>query len=182
MLISIATLTLLGLFMLSANNVVSNNQKLSGQSEHSLTALSLAQSLMDEMKSKSFDKQTVNPFSVIVSASSFTPAVNFGPDSLEMLSYPDRADSSQQYRSASTFNDLDDYRRYVRVVNTPRAQGYTVRVDSIYYVNANDPREFSNTQTYCKRIDISVICPAIAMNKLGNGDDLPIRLSYAITF
>ncbi len=182
MLISVATLTLLGVFLLSANNVVSNNYRLSGQSEHSLTALSLAQSLLDEIKSKSFDNATVNPLSIILSPASFTAAANFGPDSLETLPYPDLADSSQQYRSASTFDDLDDYRRYVRVVNTPRAGGYIVRVDSIYYVDADDPQDFSSTQTYCKRINISVTCPAIAMNKLGNGDDLPIRLSYAITY
>ena len=182
MLISVAVLALLGLFVLSAHNVMSNNAKLSGQSEHSLTALSLAQSLLDEMKSKAFDQHTVNPLAIVLSASSFTPAANFGPDSLEAITCPDHSDSSEQYSSATEFDDLDDYRHYVRVVNTPRARGYVVRVDSIYYVNADDPQQFSNAQTYSKRVDISVTCPAISLNKLGSEDDLPIRLSYAITY
>jgi hypothetical protein len=182
MLITVATLALLGLFVLSAHNVMSTNAKLSGQSEHSLTALSLAQSLVDEMKTKSFDRGTVNPLTVILSASSFTAPGSLGGDTLEIVPNPDTADSDKKFRSAQVFNDVDDYRGYTRVVNTARAQGYVVRVDSMSYVDPSDPQNYRNTQTYCKRVDISVICPAIALNKLGNGDDLPIRLSYAFTY
>jgi len=182
MLITVATLGLLGLFVLAAHNVMSTNAKLSGQSEHSLTALSLAQSLIDEMKTKSFDRGTTNPLTIILSASSFTPSASLGSDTLEFVPSPDTADADKKFRSAQVFNDVDDYRCYTRVVNTARAQGYVVKVDSISYVDPSDPENYSNTQTYCKRVDVSVICPAIALNKVGNGDDLPIRLSYAFTY
>ena len=177
--LTVCALFLFGTFVLAARDIMATNARIADRSEYSLTAISLAQSIIDEAKTKAFDNRTVNRWLAVPtdSLSSF-----LGVDvSSEEISLPDSS-SSGAYLSLSRYNDVDDYNQYVRIINTARARGYTMFVE-VRYVNENDPESESYTPTYLKRMDVTVTCPSISeLNAVTSMDVLPFRLSYFFAY
>lgn len=169
LLLTIGSLVMLGLFMLSANGLISDNIHTAEENEFYLTALSLAQSVIDEAKTKSFDQETVS--SVVTNPVGLTAPTSLGPDAGEYLAGPDSA-SGGAYQSFSRFNDIDDYQGYVRLANTPRADGYLVAA-TVEYVNPLVPDSTSGACTYCKRMTVTVTSPYLPG---------PVALQYAFVY
>lgn len=179
MMLTIAAVFLFGLFVVAGNNLMSNNSKVAGQSEYSLTALALAQSVIDEAKAKAFDENSTGGH-VVTSASQLTAGL--GPEPSETITSPDTDNGSTGYLSPQRFDDIDDYNGYSRIANTQRAKGYLVSVQ-VQYVDETNPESVSGVQTYCKRMNVSVSCPDISdLNRVSSMDDLPIRLSYIFAY
>jgi len=99
-----------------------------------LTAFSLADDLVEEMKQKAFDEKTVD-FQAI-RKDQLTPSP-LGP---EGEVWPN-------------FNDIDDYRGYEKNVDAPHAEGYHVECDVVY---CNADGSLSGTQQYYKKVTITV--------------------------
>jgi hypothetical protein len=179
MMLTIAAVFLFGLFVVAGNNLMSNNSKVAGQSEYSLTALALAQSIIDEAKAKDFDENSTGGH-VVTSPSQLTASL--GPEPGETIASPDTDNGSTGYTSAQRFDDVDDYNGYSRLVNTQRAKGYLVSVQ-VQYVSEADPESVSGAPTYCKRMNVSVTCADMSdLNRVSSMDDLPIRLSYVFAY
>ena len=179
MILTIAAFSLFGLFVVAGNRLMSTNSKVAGQNEYSLTALSLAQSVIDEAKTKDFDENTTGGRSV-TSPSQLTTGLGPGPS--ESIICPDTDNGTTGYLSPQRFDDIDDYNRYSRLVNTQRAKGYLVSVQ-VQYVDETDPESVSSVPTFCKRMNVSVTCPDISdLNRVSSTDDLPIRLSYVFAY
>src|SRR6516162_10165223 len=140
MLLTIGAIIIFGIFLCGANKLMIGNNQIAAQNEYYLTALSLAQSIIDEAKDKAFDQATVGT-AISTRAPLAAPGL-FGPDGAsEAVPFPDTLCKSSPYSatnpgywSAIRFNDVDDYQGYYRLVNTPRAEGYKLRV-SLTYVN-----------------------------------------------
>lgn len=169
LLLTIGSLVMLGLFMLSANGLISDNIHTAEENEYYLTALSLAQSVIDEAKTKSFDQVTVT--SVVSSPSAFTTPAGLGPDTGESITGPDSA-SGGVYLSLSRFNDIDDYQGYIRLANTARADRYTVTA-AVEYANALSPDSSSAVGTFCKKMTVTVTSPYLPG---------PVSLQYAFVY
>ncbi len=179
MMLTICALLLFGLFALGANALTMSNSKVADRSEYSLTAISLAQSVIDEAKTKAFDERTVSA-RYAVPVDSF--ATVLGPEAPgEMFGLPDSS-SNGHFKSRSKYNDVDDYNNYIRIVDTPRARGYVISV-LVSYAAEDNPESSTASRTTCKRMDVTVTCPAISqLNSETTDDALPIRLSYVFSY
>jgi hypothetical protein len=178
--LAIGALIIFGTFLSSSNRLMTGNTQIAEQNEYYISAVSLAQAVIDEAKTKAFDQQTVNDTVSIALVDSLTFQSKLGPDgATETVPKPDTlvtgapyTASSPGYRSTYKFNDLDDYDGYHRKVNTPRAEGFIVTVQ-VKYVNATDPDVTSGIQTFCKRMRVTVTSPYMADQ---------VQLSYAFTY
>ena len=178
--ISAAFFVLLTMAVLSANKMILENTKYYLQEEAIEQGSNFANALISEILTKKFDSQvTVNgagkvtgPYnssnlpwpagtSYSTRAGLFDAAVNMGTSSTtENNVMPGGEPDTMPYRSVrgdspSWFDDVDDYKGYVRTANSADISGYRLTVN-VYYVSKSDPNTATSFQTYYKRIDVSV--------------------------
>jgi hypothetical protein len=166
MLLVIGALALLSLLALSINQMVVGQTKVMLDSEASLNAVSIAQSLLDEIQTKYFDLAVVpnppgsSPLRIFDNqVSLFTDYSGFGPSHSEASAVP-LPDSVSPFKSIAGYNDVDDYNGYIRIENNALMTGFRDSV-AVYYVLESDPNTKSNTQTFFKRIDVTVMNPSM---------------------
>jgi hypothetical protein len=153
-LLSLGAMMILALVSLNFNDTVLSNSTTEIENKVVLTAFSLADDLIEEIKVRAFDAATVDfPTS---NPASLTAPGSLGPGWWE--SYPN-------------FNDIDDFNNYSRVVSAPHAENYSVKC-RIYYVSGDNPDQVSSTQTFYKKAIVTVSSPY--MKK-------PISLSFIFT-
>jgi hypothetical protein len=137
--LTIGAMMLFALISLTFNTVVLQNTTLEIENKVYLTAFSLADDLIEEIKQKSFDEETLIFRSI--NADELTEYNYFGPDSGE---------TSQIY-----FDDIDDYNNYTKSISVPHVEGYTV-TSKVYYGDIDNPDQNSLTQTFFKRVEVTV--------------------------
>ncbi|MBK9097606.1 MAG: hypothetical protein IPM14_05635 [bacterium] len=152
--ISIGALTLLALVNLRFNTSLLENQTIEVENKIYLTAFSLADDLIEEIKQKAFDAVTVD--FPTTDRTDLTPYNNFGPASSE--TYPN-------------YNDIDDYQGYTRTVSLPHAENYLVSCE-VWYVNEGNPDQISSAQTFYKKVKVTVTSPYLKK---------PVSLSFIFT-
>jgi hypothetical protein len=138
-LLTIGGLLLFSLTSLRFNNAILDTSTADLQNKIYLTAFSLGDDLIEEIKAKSFDQNTVK---FPINSPSGLSAV-LGPESGEV--YPN-------------FNDVDDYNGYTRSVDAPNAEGYVVSC-VVQYVQSNNQDAVSSTQTFFKKVTVTVTSP-----------------------
>lgn len=158
--LAIGGLIIFSIFSLITNSSIVNNKNLSMESEFVITAASLAQSVIEEAKSKSFDQQTViDTVTVLESLSSVS-----GVEGLEgsQVSLPDIM-SDNKFKSASFYNDVDDYNGYKRVIDLPNSCPYTISVQ-VNYVSSTPPYTTNViNRTWLKKMTVIVESPFITI-------------------
>ena len=154
--ISIGAITLLALISLRFDATVLENKQTEVENKVYLTAFSLADDLIEEIKQKAFDEQTVEWRAI--QTDQLTTSDAFGPF--------DPGESK-----VNTFDDIDDYDGYKKEVSLPHVENYSV-TSTVDYVSASDPDEVSLVQTYFKRITVRVTSPYLSN---------PVRLSFVFT-
>lgn len=152
--LSIGALILLSLVNIRFNSALLENQTIETENKIYLTAFSLADDLIEEIKQKSFDAATVD--FPTTDRSDLTPYNYFGPASSEV--YPN-------------YNDIDDYQGYSRTISLPHAEDYLVSCE-VWYVDESNPDKISYTQTFYKKVKVTVTSPYL--NK-------PVSLSFIFT-
>ncbi|MCZ7602347.1 MAG: hypothetical protein QY331_14845 [Melioribacteraceae bacterium] len=153
LLITLGALSLVGLLVLTTNNNIMNNNVTVAESEIVITGISLAQSLIDEIKTKAFDQVEIT--GTIDSPSDLSSTL--GPEAGEKVATPDTS-SSQAYSSLSAYNDVDDYNGYSRTVDTDIAENFSLTC-TVQYVQVSNPDILSGTRTYSKLITVTVTSP-----------------------
>ena len=133
----IGAFLILSTITLSINNLILTTKKTIIGSEVQITGIGLGQALMDEITSRDFDENTTGD-NQVHSASQLTASSSFGTEGSE-----------------SPYDDVDDYHNYTTTINTPRIDGYEISVQ-VYYANETNPKENSSSQTYLKRVEITV--------------------------
>jgi hypothetical protein len=169
-LLTLGALIILSLFTLTANGLINDNMTAAEQNEYYLTALSLGQSLIHEAKTKSFDQ--VTDTSAVLSPLSLTPVSLLGPESGEFIALPDSGGLATGYHSSTAYNDVDDYNGYVRIVNTPRAEGYRV-TSYVQYASPTWPDSASGVATFCKEMTVTITSPYLSQ---------PVIVQYAFFY
>jgi hypothetical protein len=106
-----------------------------------LTAFSLADDLIEEIKNKPFDAATINVS--MASLSALTPPSGFGTNTKER-------------------NDIDDYHNYSRLISAPHAEDYLITC-VVEYVMENDQDVVSTTATFYKRVTVTVSSPFLRL-------------------
>lgn len=140
-LLSIGALMIFSLVSLRFDTSVLQNVEVEVENKVYLTAFSLADDLIEEIKQKAFDNSTVV-------FKSITPSQLTSPNSL----------GKESGEIWPNFNDVDDYNNYSKPVSLPHAEKYTV-TSKVSYVQEADPDQISSVQTYFKRIDVNVSSP-----------------------
>ena len=136
-----AGMVLLALISLRFNTAVLQTSTAEIESKVALTGFSLADDLIEEIKVKAFDEATIK--FPTAAPSNLTPPGNLGLEIFENISLSD---------------DIDDYNNLTRLISAPHAENYTVKC-RVEYVNATDPNTVVNTQTFYKRVTVSVTSP-----------------------
>ena len=141
--LTIAGMVILALISLRFNSTVLNTSESQTENKVYLTAFSIADNLIEEIKGKSFDQTTIQ--FPTTNPASLTPPASLGPDSGE--AYPN-------------YNDVDDYNGFKETITAPYFETYNVSC-SVEYVNSNDPDVASSTQTFYKKVTVTVSSPFI---------------------
>lgn len=156
-LLALGALAMFGTFLGSSNRVIMGNNQIASQNEYYIAALSYAQSIVDEAKTKKFKGHpptgsTSNDGSIVQTGNSI------GIESLaESFPYPDTL-TPKGYKSELFFDDVDDYNGYRRLVNSPRAEGYAMDV-SVAWVEKTNPEEVRALPSTAKRMIVRVTSP-----------------------
>jgi hypothetical protein len=147
---------LIGGIALSINNYFSRNNNFELYNEACVTAAGLGQSMIDRILTKQFDQKSIGK--------NFTT-----PDSLTVVGSlgPDAGESS-----VSLYNDVDDYKNYIKTDTMSVLGVFHTRVDVNYAVKLN-PDNISNVRTFTKRIDVFVTNSYLSDT---------LKLSYAVTY
>jgi hypothetical protein len=168
--LAIGAFTLLATLTLAINATIVQTSNMGLEMEANLNALSYAQSMLDEIQTKSFDERTTNNNRVFTYAG-MTAHASFGPDAGESVSLPDSSRTGS-YRSQWRFDDVDDYHDYVRWVWNPRLGWFIIR-DTIQYVHEDNLVE-QTSPTWHKKITVNV--QNFSMIKDQNGNIIPYRM------
>ena len=139
--LTIGAMLLLALVSLNFNSTVLNTSTSDMESKIYLTAFSISDNLIEEIKQKSFDQSTID--FPTTNTASLTPPASLGPEAGE--TYPN-------------YNDVDDYNGFKDTVTAPYFETYYVSC-SVEYVDSNDPDAASSTQTFYKKVTVTVNSP-----------------------
>ena len=154
--ISIGAIALLALVSLRFNSTVLETRNTEIENKVYLTAFSLADDLLEEIKQKAFDEETVEWKAV--------KAENLTSNELFGISDPGE-------NTVIDFDDIDDYHQYGKNISLPHAENYTV-TSEVEYVTDTNPNVISSTQTYYKKVTIRVSSPFMSY---------PVKLSFVFT-
>ncbi len=138
MFLVLGAILLLSVLLLNTNRTKLLNEQQMSQSEYTIAATAVGQSLISEINSKSFDAATTTDEKAAVSK--FTAPRSLGHASSEV--YPN-------------YNDVDDYHKLVTKISTPRAGEFDLSV-LVDYVNPATPDARSYVRTRTKRIRVVV--------------------------
>lgn len=162
MLAVLGALIILGGITLTVNRMLISKTTDMLNAETSLVAVSIAQTMIDEIQTKSYDLATAGGAKVYDSTA-FTSPSELGPSSTEShnVPLPEPPDTTTPYKSISKvtgYNDVDDYNGYTRKAYSSLLGTFTV-VDTVYYVSESNPNQKSSTQTFYKKIIVTVRHP-----------------------
>lgn len=144
--LSIGAISFLTLTSLSFNSALLQSTTVEVENKVYLTAFSLADDMIEEIKEKNYDEKTlVFP---TTNRTNLTPALSLGPESGEVYPY---------------FDDIDDYNSYSKFVTAPHAESYTIECE-VDYVMEDDSNANSTNQTFHKRVNITVSSPYFRQN------------------
>ena len=147
---------LLSLLTISVNKSIIDRTNATYESESVIASSTLAQALLQEVTLRAFDQNT--RFAAVASPTGLTSVASLGK---EGEVYP-------------LFNDLDDYKGFTRY-DTARIGIFRSSVD-VQYANPSSPNDSSTTQTFYKKITVSVI------TKDSTKMSYPVTLSTVVTY
>ena len=140
-LLSIGALIIFSLVSINFNSSVLTNTTVEVENKVYLTAFSLADDLIEEIKQKAFDAATVD--FPTTNPASLTGAYSLGHSGSEV--YPN-------------YNDIDDFNNFNKTVSAPHAENYQITC-RVYYVDGDDPDTIVWTQTFYKKVVVTVSSP-----------------------
>lgn len=147
--LSAGALVLLTILVINANRLVVQSGDAAVAAEAAQVGIDLAQSLLDEIRTKKYDQFADTTGYQPTSA--FTPSSSLGPGGGESFSLPD----AKPYQSIRKYNDADDYNGYSRNATVGQFSGYQLSV-AVTYVSDDDPDLVVNYRTYTKRVQVTV--------------------------
>jgi hypothetical protein len=156
--ITIGAIAIFSLISIRFNATVLENINVEVENKIYLTAFSLADDMIEEIKQKAFDEETVVFRSI--NTEELTPVNEFGA-----------AQDPGETSDPLTFDDIDDYNGYSKNVSLPHAEGFTV-TSQVEYVQSTNFQMTSLAQTFFKRVTVWVSSDYLSH---------PVKLSFIFT-
>jgi hypothetical protein len=177
LLLIVLALALLATLQLTINSSILRASLITMDNESRIDAISIAQAMVDEINSKSFDSTTVD--SVVHFTTQLTPLSRFGAD--RAIEKAVSAYDQEPFQSRTLFNDVDDYHRYTRLDHSSNLGTFIVR-DSIFYVTNTNQDVYSSTPTWYKKIIVVVKHPNMLDSVIISSVDRnhPQRVTYML--
>lgn len=176
MMLVIGAFAMLSMLALAVNRTMFNSLVLGLEMEATLNALSIGQSMLDEIESKQFDEK-VTSGTIVYQYSGMTAPNGLGQDAGETVPGIDSAyyagSMFHDFQSKTKFDDVDDYHLYQRRVYDPR-MGYFDVIDSVKYVSEFRPDGDTTSQTYYKRLVVVVRHPNLPRQSDTSSTTLPV--------
>ena len=141
---SIGALLIFSLITLRFNTSVLENSRVEIENKVYLTAFSLADDMIEEIKQKAFDASTID-------FPTTDPSTLTAPGAL----------GHAEWEVYPNYNDIDDYNNYNKTVSAPHAEDYHVSC-SVFYVDGNNPDQKVYTQTFYKKVKVTVSSPYLS--------------------
>ncbi|HEY6191652.1 MAG TPA: hypothetical protein VI215_04910 [Bacteroidota bacterium] len=157
MLLVVGAMAILSTLTLSINTTILRTYMISYDSEATIDAISIGQAMIDEINTQAFDSLT-NATSTVTDPSFCTPKSRLGADidsEKTFASLVAAAPDTAPFKSTLKFNDVDDYQGYRRVVKSSHLGTFSVR-DSVFYVQEGNHDTPSSTQTWFKKVEVTV--------------------------
>jgi hypothetical protein len=129
--------------------------------------------LLDEIMSRDFD-QNVTGGNRVFSYSAMTANGGLGPDGGGEIIVGNDSSYTGTFQSRSKFNDVDDYNNYTRKYYDTRLGWFTLK-SVVSYIKETDPNVVSSSQTWQKKITVSIT--NFSMPQDLNGNALTYTLS-----
>jgi|BarGraIncu00222A_1022003.scaffolds.fasta_scaffold71747_1 MSHA pilin protein MshD len=177
MVLSVLAMLLLSISILTVNRQTLTTNDTMMSSRYGLMALSLANSIIQDASGLAFDEKTVVQGSSVNSVSQLTASTALGLDSGESASNP------------NSFDDFDDYNCYrttpktdviiVDATVTPNKTMTFYSLCRVDYVDGTNPSNVMTTQTWHKRLMISVYSNDIKDPWTGLVDTLKLSTVYS---
>lgn len=142
-LLTLGGMMLLGLLVLRMTTSFMTTSDVLLETKFGVLATSIATSVLEEAKSKSFDEKTIS--SGIENVLNMTGHAALGKETGEV--YPN-------------FDDFDDFNNFVRVDSSMPSAVFTINC-KVYYVEPSAPEVKVNYQTWNKRIDVRISSPSL---------------------
>lgn len=131
---------ILSLTSLRFNTAVLETTSVEVENKVYLTAFSLADDMIEEIKGKAFDEQTIQ---FPTATGNLTAPDELGPETGEVYPY---------------YDDVDDYNGYKKIISAPHAEDYMVEC-KVNYVSATSPDTDVLYRTYYKKVTVTVGSP-----------------------
>ena len=135
-LLSLGALIILAFLSLQFNSSVLGNSTTEIEDKVYLTAFSLADDLIEEIKEKAFDEKTIDFQAIAVNQLTSADAL-----------------THESGEGWPNFDDIDDYNGYQKLVDLPHAEGYDISCKVNY---ADSDGNDITTQSYFKKVTITV--------------------------
>jgi hypothetical protein len=142
--LAIGAISFLTLTSLSFNSSLLESSTSEVENKVYLTAFSLADDLLEEIKEKEYDEKTL-----------VFPTTN-----RNNLTFPANFDDGENYEN---YDDIDDFNTYSRDIEAPYVEKYHVS-SVVYYVQEDNPNILSTNPTFHKRVDVTVSSPYMRDN------------------
>jgi hypothetical protein len=139
MFITLGALALLGTILVTMHKNFGMNNQVIIQSKLGVTAVSLAESIVEEASGKAFDKATDD--NAASATTSLTTVANLGLETGEY--FPD------------SVNDFDDYNNYNKTVSFDKGGTFSLKC-KISYINPTTPEVDQVNPTWHKKLSITV--------------------------
>lgn len=131
---------ILSLTSLRFNTTVLETTSVEVQNKVYLTAFSIADDMIEEIKGKAFDEATIQ---FPTATGNLTSSADLGPETGEVYPY---------------YNDIDDYNGYSKIISAPHAEDYKVAV-TVNYVSDTSPDTDVLYRTFYKKVTVTVGSP-----------------------
>lgn len=164
-----AFLVLLTIAVMNANRMIVDRDVNYYEQEAFKQAGILANSLLDEIVRKKYAGEADTSLSYYQPRTDFISALGPGAAAANYVN-PAGAPDTFPYRSVrgdspSYFDDVDDYKGYIRSADAGNITGFILTVN-VVYVSPINPSFVTSTQQYLKRIDVTVSHPVYLKNNL----------------
>ncbi len=169
MLLVIGAIAILSTLTLAINTSILRAYMISYDSEATIDAISIGQAMIDEINTQAFDSVTTVS-QVVLDPSLCTPRSRFGADldSEKTWNNHNAILDTLPYKSQIKYNDVDDYYGYGRIVKSPHMGNFVAR-DTIYYVKESNHDDTTSTQSWYKKIVVTVTHPNLLSPVKVNG-------------
>lgn len=151
-LLAIGAVLLFGLVSLRFNSAVVQNISIEIENKVYLTAFSLADDKIEEIKQKAFDEETLT-FKAIT------------PGELSIIG----ADAGETNRKF--FDDIDDYNNDTTHIGLPYLENFVVET-KVFYADPDNPNLNYGSESFYKRVEVTVTSDHLST---------PVTLSFIFT-